>query len=142
MTTSVTPSRHSTGAAVLDERRKASARTAAASPGGDVAGTDKVAMPPKIAVWTAKPASTGLPNALPAARTGRGSATLVHHSELDPGSFGLVAQGLHQVRAAPLAQPQIMYLAFVAPGNSPKIANQQGANLLLDGERHHLLEAS
>lgn len=133
--TSVTPGRHLSDPAVLDEHWEARARTATASLGGDVVGTNKVSVPSKCAVWTVELASMRLWNPPSAARAGRGRTTLVHHPNQDARSFGLVVQGLHQVRAAPLTQPQIVNRAHVALGDAPKIADQQGADLLLNSER-------
>jgi hypothetical protein len=63
----------------------------------------------------------------------------IHNSNLDPGSFGLVAQGVQQMGAAPLSQPEILRTTNVVAGNAPEVPNHQGAGLLFYHEGDHVL---
>jgi hypothetical protein len=121
---SVTPCRHDTGATVLDERWQVNAQLSAASLGGDVVGTDQIPMPVESAVCTAEPATFRLGHALPADRAGGGGATLVDQVHLDAREFGLVAQRLQQVGAAPPPQPQVLYPAGVVVGDPFGVTDQ------------------
>jgi hypothetical protein len=106
--------------------------------GSDVMGTHQVPVPLERAVGAAKPAVPGLGDALPAGGAGGGGATLVHQPHLDAGLFGLVAQGVHKVGAAPLPQAEVLRPAGVLVGDALGVADQQGPDPLPDGERDHL----
>jgi hypothetical protein len=88
MTTTVTSGRHSADSAVLDDRRggRGSAATC-----GDVAGTDKVAVPKVATVATCEATSFGLWGSAGALRTGRRCPALIETDHLDAGHLGLVA---------------------------------------------------
>jgi hypothetical protein len=53
--------------------------------------------------------------------------------------FGLVAQRLQQMGAAPLPQPQILDPAHIPIGDTGEITDHQGANPLAHGEGDDLL---
>jgi len=135
----VTPCRHHAGSTVLDEHGRIRARAPAAMLDGDVLGTNQVPVPLKRAVRTVEPAALGLGHTLPAGRAGGRGAPLVHQPNLDAGLFGLVAQRLRQVGAAPPPQAEILRPAGVLAGDALGVADQQGPDPLLDSERDHLL---
>jgi len=136
---SVTPCRHDTGSTVLDERWHVRVRASAADFGGDVLGTDQVSMTLQLAVRAAEPPPFGLRSPLSAGRTCRGGAMFIDNSNLDPSSFGLVAQRLQQMDAAPLSQPEVLRTTDVTVSDAPQIADHQGAGPLFDHEGNHLL---
>jgi hypothetical protein len=136
---SVTPCRHPAGPTVLDEHRHAGARGSAAGLGGDVVGTDQVPVPLEPAMRAAKLAALGFGDPLVAGGAGGGGAPFVHQPNHDPCLFGLVAQGLEQVGASPRPQPEVVHPTYIAVGDSLRVAHQQGADALLDGEGDDLL---
>jgi hypothetical protein len=131
---SVTPCRHPAGATVLDKRRQSNACGSAASLGGDVGGTDQIPVPEELAVGTVEPAALGLGDPPLAGGAGGGGPTLVHQPHHDACQFGLVAQGLEQVGAAPLPQPEIVHPASVLVGDARWVTDHQGADLVLERE--------
>jgi hypothetical protein len=125
---------------VLDEHRHVRARRSAASLRGDVVGTDQIPVPLESAMGTAEPPAPGLGDPPPAGGTGGGGATLIHQPHHDPGLLSLVAQGLEQVGAAPLPQPEVLHPPGVLAGDALEVAHDQGPDLLVvDGEGDHLL---
>jgi hypothetical protein len=136
---SVTPCRHPAGPTVLDEHRHAGARGSAAGLGGDVVGADQVPVPLEPAMRAAKLAALGFGDPPVAGGAGRGGASFVHQPNHDPCLFGLVTQGLHKVGAAPPPQPEVVHPAHLPASDPFGIANQQGADALLDGEGDDLL---
>jgi hypothetical protein len=86
----VTPCRHDTGPTVLDQRGQVRAGGSAAEGGGDVGGTDQIAMPVEAAVGAAEPAAGWLGSPLPADRAGGGGTALIHQADLDADPFRLV----------------------------------------------------
>jgi hypothetical protein len=134
---SITSRRHDAGPTVLDERRWFHAQDSTASPGGDVVGTHQIPMPVESAVCADEPATLGFGDALPADRAGGGGATLVHQVNPDAREFGLVAQRLHQMGAAPLPQPEILYATDVVAGDALRVTDHQGANLAAAGKGNH-----
>jgi hypothetical protein len=70
-----------------------SRRHDAAEEGGDVRGTDELAMPVERAGGAAESAARWLGDPPPAGWAGGGGAALVHEANLDSGPFGLVPQG-------------------------------------------------
>jgi hypothetical protein len=139
MATPVTPCRNDAGPTVLDEHRQADARGSTASFGGDVCGTDQITVPMEAACLTAEPTTPRLGGAAPAYWTGRRGASLVHQPHHHPRPFGLVAQCLKQVHAAPLPQPQVVDTTGIPAGDPLRIAHHQGADAMLDGEGDDLL---
>jgi len=139
MTASVTPCRHPTGATVLDEHRHAHARGSAAGLGGDVGGTDQLPVPLEPAAGTAEPAARGLGDPPVAGGAGGGGATLIYQPHHHSGLFGLVAQGLEQVGAAPLPQAEVLHPAHIPVGDPPGVAHQPGPDPVLHGEGDDLL---
>jgi hypothetical protein len=127
---SVTPCRHPAGPTVLDEHRHARARGSAASLGGDVVGADQVPVPLEPAMRAAKLAALGFGDPLVAGWAGGGGAPFVHQPHHDACLFGLVAQGLHKVGAAPPPQPEVVHPAHLPASDPFGIANQQGADAL------------
>jgi hypothetical protein len=103
MAASVTPYRHAADATVLDEHGKACARGSATRLGGDVEGSDQIAVPLKLAVPAREPAVLGLGDSPPARRAGRRGSMLINQPNNDSLSLGLVAEGSQQVGATPLA---------------------------------------
>jgi hypothetical protein len=71
MAASVTPYRHAADATVLGEHWDARACGSAACLGGDVEGTDQVAVPLDLAVRAREPAVLGFGDSPPAGRAGR-----------------------------------------------------------------------
>ena len=136
---SVTPCRHHAGPTVLDKRRQPNACGSAASLGGDVAGTDQIPMPRQPTMAALEPATRGLGDALAAGGAGGGGAPLIHQPHHHPRQFGLVAQCLQQVGAAPLPQPPVLHPAHVPVGNAFGIPDHQGPDPLLDSEGDDLL---
>ena len=136
---SVTPCRQDAGPTVLDEHRHVRARRSAASLRGDVVGTDQIPVPLEGAMGTAEPPALGLGDPPPAGGTGGGGATLIHQPHHDPGLLSLVAQGLEQVGAAPLPQPEVLHPPGVLVGDALEVAHDQGPDLVVDGEGDHLL---
>jgi hypothetical protein len=132
----VTPRRHRAGATVLDQH-PGDAGHPTAMGGGDVVGTHQIPMPHKVAVRTSEVAVVRLGDPLPAARAGGGAAPLIHQHHPDPRQLGLVPQRLDQMHAAPVAQPQVVAPAPVPPGDALGIADQQGADPVVDGEGDH-----
>jgi hypothetical protein len=135
----VTPCRHHTGPTVLHQHSNGRAGASAAMLGGDVVGTHKVPVPLEAAVRTTKPAALRFGDPSTADRAGRAAATLIHQPHPDAGPFGLVPQGLQQVAAAPLPQPQVLHPTRILGFDAVEVPDQQGADLLADGERDHLL---
>jgi hypothetical protein len=90
----VTSRRDDAGSAVLDQRGKTRAGGSAAEEGGDVSGTDKVAMPVERAGGAAESAASWFGDPPSAGWAGGGGAALVHQANVDSGLFGLVPQGL------------------------------------------------
>src|SRR5207253_442198 len=72
-----------------------------AASGGDVGGTDDVAVAAEPAERTAEGSPPGLGDLLPAERTGRGGPPLVHLDHPDARQLGLVLQSCDEMRAAP-----------------------------------------
>jgi hypothetical protein len=96
--------------------------------------------PLESAMGTAEPPAPGLGDPPPAGGTGGGGATLIHQPHHDPGLLSLVAQGLEQVGAAPLPQPEVLHPPGVLAGDALEVAHDQGPDLLVvDGEGDHLL---
>jgi hypothetical protein len=137
--TTVTPCRHKTGPTVLDERWHDGAQASAAGSSGDVVGTDQVSVSLELAVRAVELPVLRFGSPLLAGWTSRGAAMFVHQADLDPSSFGLVAQRLQHVGASPLAQPKIVRTAGIAVCDASEIADHQGAGALLDHESDHLL---
>lgn len=138
MATSVTPCRLNAGATVLDEHRQACARGSAVNFGGDVECTYQVSVPLNFAVRTRELAGAGFGDTLPAGWTGRGGTTLIHQSYEDPRLFGLIAEGLQKMSAAPPAKSEVLYPTHIPIGDPAKVTNSQGADPLLEGEGDHL----
>jgi hypothetical protein len=139
MAASVTPYRHAADATVLDEHWDARARESAACLGGDVEGTDQVAMPLDLAVWAREPAVLGFGDSPPAGRAGRRGSMLINQPHKDSLSLGLVAEDSQQVGAAPPAQSEVLHPPRIPVGDSAKIANRQGADPSLNSEGDHPL---
>jgi hypothetical protein len=136
---SVTSCRHSTGPTVLNEHRQGCTRGSATVLGGDVVGTYEIAVALELAVRTEESAAFGFGDALSTGGTGGTGAALVHQPHDDAGSFGLIPQGLHKVGASPLSSAEILQLARTLAGDALGVANQQGADLMLDSKGDCLL---
>jgi hypothetical protein len=139
MAASVTPYRHAADATVLDEHGEARARGSAACLGGDVEGTDQVAVPLNLAVRARESAVLGFGDSPPAGRAGRRGPMLINQPHKDPLPLGLVAEDSQQVGAAPPAQSEVLHPPRIPVGDSAKITNRQGADPLLDSEGDDLL---
>jgi len=136
---SVTPRRHDAGPTVLDEHRQARACGSAASLGGDVAGTHQIPVSIERTVWAAKLAASGLGDPPLAGRAGGGGAPLIHQPHHDPGPFGLVAQGLEQVGAAPPPQPEVLNPTRIFLSDALEVADHQRPDPPLHGVNDDLL---
>jgi hypothetical protein len=132
----VTPCRHNADSTVLDMRRQRCAASAAYL-GGDVGCTHEIPMRLVFAMRAAKLSRAWLGDPAPACHAGGGGASLVHQPHLDAGDLRLVAQGLQQMRAAPLAKSQVLHPADVLVGDAPQITNNEDAHSLLDSECDH-----
>jgi hypothetical protein len=106
----VTPCRHDAGATVLDKRWQSSACGSAAGLGGDVGGTNQITVPMKIAEGAAESAAVWL---------------------------GTCWRQAGQVEEVP--RSQVLPPAHILPGDALGVADQQGADLVLDGEGDHPL---
>jgi hypothetical protein len=138
VTAAVTSCRHDAGSAVLDQRGESRADGSAAKGGGDVGGTDQVAVPMEAAGQAAESAARWFGDPPPAGWAGGRGAALVHQANLDAGLFGLVAQHLDQVGAAPLPQPQVVNPTGIVAGDAGRIADHQHADPLAHGEGNDL----
>jgi hypothetical protein len=134
VTAAVTSCRHDAGPAVLDQRGQVRAGGSVAEGGGDVGGTDQIPMPAEAAGRAAESAARRFRNPSAAGWAGGGGAALIHHANLDAGPFGLVAQRLDQVGAAPLPQPQVVDWTGAVGGDAGGVADRQHADPVVDGE--------
>jgi hypothetical protein len=135
----VTSCRHDAGPAVLDQRGQLRAGGSAANLGGDVGGTDQVPVPAEGTGRAAESAPRWFRNPSAAGGAGGGGAALIHHTNLDAGAFGLVAQRQDQVGAAPLPQPQVVDWTAVVSGDTRGVSDHQHPDPVLDGEGDDLL---
>jgi hypothetical protein len=119
----VTPSRHDTGSAVLDERWEPNPRGSAAGLDGDVVGTHQITVPLESTVRAAELAARGLWSPLTAGRAGGGGVALIHEPNLDAHQFGLVPQRLEQVGTTPLPQPLVLYPTTISAGDPPEVSD-------------------
>lgn len=133
----VTPCRHNADPTVLDMRRQYCAASAATCYGGDVGCSHEISMRLILAMGAAKPSGTWLGDPTPACDARGRGASLVHEPHLDAGDFRLVAEGLHQMRAAPLAKSQVLHPADVLARDAPEITNYEDAHPLFDSECDH-----
>jgi SAM-dependent methyltransferase len=135
---SVTPCRHHTGPTVLHQQVRTHADASAAMLGGDVVGTHQIPVPLKPTVAAVKLASCRLWDSPAADRTGGGAPALVDQPHHDAGPFGLVLEGLQQVGAAPLPQPQILHPTRVLFFDAIEVTHQQGPDPPAHGKLDHL----
>jgi hypothetical protein len=135
--TTVTPCRHDADSTVLDMRRQRCAASAAACDGGDVGCTHEIPMRLVFAMGAAKPSGAWLGDPTSAYYAGGRGASLVHQPHLDAGDFRLVAQGLHQMSAAPLTKSQVLHPADVPARDAPEVTDNEDAHPLFDSERDH-----
>ena len=70
---------------------------------------------------------------------GGGGAALIHQPNLDAGLFCLVAQGLNQVSAAPLPQPEVVDPTGILGGDAGGVADHQHADSMRDREGDDLV---
>src|SRR2546427_3029215 len=133
VTAPVTPCRCSPGPTVRDACW--GTRGSAAS-GGDVPGTDEVAVAPMPAVRAGEPASPRLGDGPVALRAGGRRPPLVHEHDLDPRQLALVRQAPQQVGAPPVAQRQVLATPTVSCRDALRIADDHGAHLVLHQPGH------
>lgn len=133
----VTPCRHDADSTVLCLRRQRRADPSAGFD-GDVGCTYKIPVRLELAVWTAEPSGSWLRDPTPAGKTRRRGASLVHEPHLDSGELCLVAQGLHQMGAVPLAKSPVLHPACIRASDAAKIANSQDSYPMLDSKGDHL----
>src|SRR5205085_9482819 len=117
VTAPVTPCRCSPGPTVRDA---CGCTRGSAAPGGDVPGTDEVAVAP-----------------MPALRAGGGRPPLVHEHNLDARQLRLVRQAGKEVGAPPVAKRQVLAPAAVSGGDALGIADDDGAHPALHQPGHH-----
>src|SRR5256884_3818027 len=104
---------------------------------GDVCGTDQIPVPSEPALRAAEATSPRLGDPPPAGRAGRGGPPLVHLDHDDARQLGLVLQGSDEMRAPPVAQPQVLAPAHVPLADALGVAHAQGADLVADGPGDH-----
>src|SRR2546425_10350891 len=108
-----------------------------AASGGDVGGTDDVAVAAESAERTAEGPPPGLGDLLPAERTGRGGPPLVHLDHPDARQLGLVLQSCDEMRAAPGAQPEVLPRAGVARADALGVAEHERPHPVADRPADH-----
>src|SRR3989440_3570283 len=128
VTAPVTPCRCSPGPTVRDACW--GTRGPAAS-GGDVPGTDEVAVAPMPAVRAGEPPSPRPGDASVALRAGGRRPPLVHQHDLDPRQLRLVRQASQQVGAPPVAKRQVLTVPAVPGGDALGISDDDGAHPVL-----------
>ena len=134
----VTSCRHDAGSAVLDQRGESCAGGSAAEGGGDVGSTDQVAVPLEGAGQAAESAARWFGDPSPAGWAGGRGTALVHPANVDASLFGLVAQRLDKVGAAPLPQSQVVHPTGIVGRDAGRVANDQHADSLAHGEGDNL----
>jgi hypothetical protein len=105
--------------------------------GGDVGCTHEIPVRLVLAMRAAKLSGAWLGDPTPADHARGWGASLVDELHLDAGHLRLVAQGLHQVSAAPLAKSQVLHPADVLAGDTPEITNNEDAHSPLDSRCDH-----
>src|SRR5438105_6119620 len=117
----VTPCWDSPGPTVRD----ACGRTrGSAAPGGDVSGTDQIALAHMPAVRAGKATPLRLGDGLVARGAGGRGPPLVHEHHLDPCQLGFVSQAGEQVGAPPGAERKVLVPSAVSCGDAPGIADR------------------
>src|ERR1700730_143317 len=115
MTAPVTPCWDSPSPTVRD----ACGRTrGSAAPCGDVSGTDEIAVARVPAVRAGERASFWLRDNSVALRAGGRRPPLVHQHHLDPRQLRLVGKARQQMRAPPVAKPQVLSPSAVPGGDA------------------------
>src|SRR5438445_627944 len=105
--------------------------------GGDVGGTDDVAVAAESAERTPEGPPPGLGDPLPAERAGRGGPPLVHLDHPDARQLGLVLQGSDEMGAPPGAQPEVLPRAGVAVADPLGVSHPQGPHPVADRPGDH-----
>src|SRR3989440_9917074 len=134
VTAPVTPCRCSPGPTVRDACW--GTRGPAAS-GGDVPGTDEVAVAPMPAVRAGEPPSPRPGDASVALRAGGRRPPLVHEHDLDARQLRLVRQAPQQVGAPPVAKRQVLTVPAIPGGDALGVAHDHGSHLVAHQPGHH-----
>jgi len=103
-------------------------RDPAAESGGDIGGRGKVAVTGELAGRAGQHPPGRLGNPGPAGQAGRGSATLIHQLQADPGHLGLVFQDGDQMADPPIAGALIVPPSRRKAQDAARVADGQGAD--------------
>src|SRR5467141_3961484 len=104
---------------------------------GDVCGTDEIPMPSVSKVRAAERPPLRLGDPPPAQRTRRRGPSLVHLDDPDARRVRLVLQGPDEMRAPPVAQPQVLAPAGIPVADALGVAHPKGPDLVADRPGDH-----
>src|SRR5437588_13073231 len=94
-------------------------------------------MPPETTVRAGEAPAPRLCDPPPARRAGRGRPPLVHLDHADARQGRLVLQGADQMRAPPLAQPEVLSPPYVLVADPLGVADPQGSDFVVDRPGDH-----
>jgi hypothetical protein len=136
---SVTSLGRGSDATVLDQHRGAGGGSAAF--GGDVVGTDEIAMPAISTVGTGEVASGGFgdPGSTGRVGTGAGRAAFVDTEHGDASQGGFVGDGAQEVAATPGPEPPVVHRPKITVGDAAGVADDEGPDPLGDGPLDEVL---